>query len=343
MHASVLHEIGEEAVLVYTSVITPKPSADEVIVKVLYCGLNHLDLHIRYGRRPGPSVFPHILGSEIVGTIASVPDKKSGFSKGDVVTIYPWTFCGKCKQCKEERENICNNSGTFGRTCWGGYAEYVVAPIKNLVKIPKGLDPKVVCASTLSAITAYHMIYDRAKIPDGSSVLVTAATGGVGTAAIQMLAAKKCSVIATTSHEPKIERLKKLGARHVVSVKKMREEILALFPDGIEYVVDAMGGQVWSEALLTLAQNGTIVFCATTLDAPGQVPIGIAFNRQLNILGSYGGTRKNLQSMIDLVNKGIIKPVIDEIFPLKDADIAQEKLEQQKAFGKILLSPGKDL
>ena len=338
MNAVILSGIGAIDKLVYTSIPTPQPKADEASVKVEYCGINHLDLLIRQGKRPGIPAFPHILGSEIVGTIEKLHSNNDQFSTGGRVAIYPWTFCGKCTPCKSGNEQICDTGGTFGRTRWGGYTQYVTAPIKNLIKIPNMLPLDDVCAITLAGTTAHHLI-TRANITEKSTVLVTGATGGVGTIVIQLLKNKKCTVVCTTSSKKKINTLKKLGVDYVVSTETIGSDVKKIFPDGVDFAIDMMGGIVWSQALTTLSKNGTMVFCATTLDDPGIVNIGNAFSRQLNILGSYGGSRKDLKAALHLLKSGIIKPVIHSIYSLKDAPVAQQLLEKQKIFGKVLLSP----
>ncbi len=316
MKAALLRKIGNKAALSLSSVATPKPGKDEALIRVAYCGVNHLDLLIKQGKRAGPTNFPHVLGSEIVGITES----------GNSVAVYPWTFCGRCPQCLSGKENICDQGGTIGRTNWGGYAQYVVVPKRNLIKLPKNLPLKSICAVTLAGTTAHHLI-GRARIKNKSTVLVTGATGGVGTAVIQLLKRKSCRVIAATSHKKKTSFLKKLGVDMIV--KK--------FPQGIPYVIDLMGGKVWSNAAEVLAKNGTMVYCATTLDGPGLINIGSAFSRQINLLGSYGGTRKDLRSVIQLVKRGVLRPVIDSIYPLSRANKALMKLENQKNFGKILI------
>ncbi len=326
MKAVLLTNIGLSDNLIYKSIDTPQPAKDEVLIKVKYCGLNHLDLLIKQGKRPGPKSFPHILGSEIVGEVKS----------GDTVAVYPWTFCGKCEQCLAGHENICDSGGTLGRTCWGGFAEYVTAPLQNLLKIPKSLSLDAVCASLLTATTAYHLL-DRAKVKNGSTVLVTGATGGVGTFVIQLLKNRKCQIIAATSHKNKIKLLKNLGVREVIFTDKLNEQIRKIYPGGVDYVIDIMGGKVWSEAVEVIAKNGTLVFCSTTLDGSGTVNIGSAFSRQINILGSYGGSLQDLKEALILLENGAITPVIDSVVPLAKAKEALEKLANQKAFGKIIL------
>lgn len=336
MKATILTDIGDNNKLVFTEVKTPKILPEHAIVKVIYCGLNHVDILIRQGKRPGLKKFPHILGSEIVGEIAEIKSQDNDFKVGDNVAIYPWTFCGSCKQCKLGNENICDEGGTIGRTEWGGYAEYVLVPVRNLIKIPN-LPADKVCAVLLAGSTAFHLI-ERARIKDHSAVLVTGTTGGVGTIVIQLLKAKKCMIICVTSHPNKKDRLKKLGAKYVISTSNITQQIKKNYPNGIEYVIDIVGGSIWTETVKTLGKNGTIVFCSTSQEELGEIDIGAAFARQLNILGSYGGTRENLANVIKLFQKGIIDPVIDSIFPLKEAASAHQKIEDQKVFGKILLS-----
>lgn len=336
MKAIVLTKLGNTENLIYRSIETPHPSKNEALIKVKYCGINHLDLLIKEGKRPGPKLFPHILGSEIVGIVASINNNKAQFKVGDTVAVYPWLFCGKCHQCLTGNENICDIGGTIGRTSWGGYAEYVSVPIRNLVKIPKKLSLDKVCASTLIATTAYHLV-DRANIKDKSTVLVTGATGGVGTAVIQLLKNKKCRIFCTTSHVHKKSQLEKFGVKHIVTTDNLISEVKQFNPSGVEYIIDLMGGNVWSKAIEVLAKHGTLVFCATTLDGLGTVNIGSAFSRQINILGSYGGKIKDLKAVIKMLEMNKLKPLIDSIYFLKDASLALEKLSNQKVFGKIIL------
>lgn len=313
----VMTGVGGVNKLEYRSVDNPVPKKDEALVKVLYCGINHLDLLIRLGKRSGPKQFPHILGSEIAGELSS----------GEIVAVYPWIFCGKCEQCKSGNEQMCNSGGTVGRNAWGGYAEYVAVPKRNLITISKQIAQKA-SAIILAGTTAHHLVR-RGNIQDKATVLVTGATGGVGTLVIQLLKLKKCTVICATSHEKKISLLRKLGADRVVLVERMVEEV--------NYAIDLVGGDTWSKAVQTLGKNGTFTFCSTSKEEIGRLDIGNAFAKQLNILGSTGGNREDLQAVLQLVQKGVIKPVINAVFSLEDAKKAHERMEKQEVFGKMLL------
>lgn len=325
MKATVLKGIGGIDKLEYTGVKTPAVKENYSLVKVEYCGINHLDILIRQGKRVGPKSFPHILGSEIVGEV-----------NGEKVLIFPWIFCGSCKQCLNGNENICDNGGTIGRTQWGGYAEYILVPSHNLIKIPESSDLEKICAIALAGTTAYHLV-KRLGVKNKSVVLVTGATGGVGTIILQLLKNTQCKIVAATSHPNKAESLKKLGATEVVSTDNLVEEVKKIFPQGVDYAADLVGGSTWSKVVEVLGKNGTLAFCATSLEEPGQVNIVSVFARQLNILGSTGGTREDTKKVIELVNKGEINPLIDSIYPLKDASLAHQKIDEQKILGKILL------
>lgn len=335
MKAVVLTRLGGIDTLVYSDVEKPIVQENEALIKVLYCGVNHLDTLIRQGKRPGPTLFPHILGSEIVGEITSISDQKH-FKLGDKVAVYPWTFDETCKQCLSGNEQICEHMGTIGRTTWGGYAEYVNVPIQNLIAVSSDSNLADVCAITLTGTTAVHLL-ERSHIQDNSIVLITGATGGVGTLLIQLLKQKHCTIICSTSHANKIDQLKKLGAAYVISSIGIVPETKTIVPDGVDYAIDIVGGTTWSNVVETLGKNGTMVFCATSQEEMGQIAIGNAFSKQLNILGSYGGSRKHLQTAIELLQKGRFKPVIDSTFPLKDAATAHEKIDTQSLFGKILI------
>jgi D-arabinose 1-dehydrogenase-like Zn-dependent alcohol dehydrogenase len=338
MQALFLKSIGENYNLEY--IFTDKPSLgkDHALIRVAYCGMNHLDFLIATGRRTGSKKLPHILGSEIVGEIRSIGKNKDGFKKRDKVCIYPWTYCGSCPSCKQGNIQICDKGGTIGRTTRGGYAEYVSIPIHNLVKIPDELSLKNVCSITLSGTTAYHLIR-RADIPDKSLVLVTGATGGVGVLLLQMLKQKKCTVVVITSSKVKINKLKKLGVHDILMLHDFPDNIKKKYPARFSYIVDIMGGKVWSGCIEMLAKNGRISFCSTSLEDMGTVHVGSAFSREIKIIGSYGGTMDDLKATIELLKKGSLQPVIDSTVPLKNAQLALAKLQNREIFGKILLKP----
>lgn len=335
MNVAILKSIGTNYKLEYTSLQKPVEKKGHAVVQVLYCGVNHLDFLIATGRRPGPKRLPHILGSEIVGKIIST-DTNSGFKMGDHVAVYPWIYCNECTLCREGHPQICENGGTIGRTTQGGYSEYVSVPVRNLIKISKKLSPDAVCSITLTGTTAYHLI-QRARIPDNSLVLLTGATGGVGTLVIQLLKQKKCKIVVTTSSKSKVTKLKNLSVDDVLMLNQFPINVKKKYPAGIPYIIDTVGGKVWSGCVELLSKHGNMAFCSTTLEDMGTLHIGSAFAREINLCGSYGGTIPDLKAVIKLLEKGSLQPQIDSIIPFKNAHEALLKLARKKVFGKILL------
>lgn len=338
MRAVLLNGIGGIDQLHAGQIELPKPKKNEASIRVLFCGVNHLDLHIRAGRRPGIPSFPHILGSEIIGDIVDVPAEKTAFNKGDRVAVYPWTFCDNCSLCRNDSEQICDRGGTIGRTQWGGYATHVTVSVKNLIKLPRDLSPEAACAVTLVGPTAYHLIR-RANIPHNATVLLTGATGGVGMVALQILKKMKCRVICATSHAEKSAQLLSSGAWKIVPASSVSEDVLRIVPEGVSHAIDLVGGPVWTQSVQSLAKHGTLVFCATSKDDPAQISLNSSFARELTILGSYGGSRKDLAATLQLLQRGDIQPVISNVHGLSDAAKAHDDLEWQRNVGKILLRP----
>lgn len=335
MHAILLTDIGNKYRLRYSQVPTPNIGKDEALVKIAYCGVNHLDLLIASGKRIGPKKLPHILGSEIVGTIEKISSSTT-YNKGDTVAVYPWNFCGTCELCMRGNEQLCENGGTIGRTCWGGYAEYVRVPVHNLVKISKKLSLELLSAVILAGTTAYHLI-QRAGVTEKDTVLVTGATGGVGLLVIQLLQAMHCHIIAVSSSPEKISKLKKMGVDVVLETSALGVQAAVLYPRGFDRIIDIMGGSVWSEAVKLLAKRGTISFCATTLADSGVVGIGRCFSSEANIHGSYGGSRNDLLAVIRLLSLGVIHPIIHSTILLPNAATGLSLLENRCSFGKVTI------
>lgn len=337
MRAAIIDHAGKGSALRIADVPVPEIADGEVLVRVAFCGLNHLDLLIKDGRRPGPESFPHILGSELSGIVEKTGSRVKNVRRGDAVAVYPWTFCGTCRQCASGQEPLCDSGGTLGRTRWGGYAEFAAVPARNLVRLGSDASLKNACAVTLASLTAYHLIFGRARVREKSTVLITGASGGVGTAAIQLAKSLGCTIICTTGRPQKNAMLRKLGAHHVFDVEDFERKISAQFPQGVDYAIDTIGGRVWTRAITCLGKGGTLAFCATTLEDEGRVIIGRAFARQLSILGSYGGTVEEFTRTLGLLRQKKLQPVIDSVFPLAQASQALEKLTSRGAVGKILL------
>ncbi|MCL5116310.1 MAG: zinc-binding dehydrogenase [Firmicutes bacterium] len=341
MKAVVFEEFGDVSVLTYREAETPSPGAGEVLVKVSRVGVNRLDLMAR-GGQVGKIPLPHISGSEVAGVVAAVgPDVSR--TVGERVAVAPYLFCGQCEYCVRGDETTCMHSDILGLRSMGGYAEYVVVPERNLVPIPEGVSDSAAAAVTLSTITAWHMLVDRAPVKPGDVVLVWAAGSGVGSAAVQIAQIHGAEVIATAGSDEKVNRaMAEYGAKWGINyqTEDVVERVRAITGKrGVDVVFEHLGQDTMAVSLKVLARGGRVVTCGTLTGPRADVDLWSLFAKELALVGAYGGTRQNLESVLKMVAEGRLKPVIDREYDLRDAGAAQERMADRAQFGKILLVP----
>lgn len=341
MKAIVFHEFGSSEKLKFENVKTPEIGPNEILVRVKACGVNRLDLLLRNGDI-SDAPLPHICGSEVAGIIEKTGSKVSPRKVGDKVVIAPWIFCGKCEQCKKGEETTCPNGDILGMRSNGGYAEFVKVPAVNAVKIPDKLSFREAAAVTLSMLTAWRMLTAKAKLKKNETVLIHAGGSGVGSSAIQIGKYLGAKIIATASTDEKRKNASKLGADIVIDSKAdgLSSRIMKeTNGNGVDVVFEHIGKDTWQESMKSLKKNGRIVTCGGTTGYEVNFDTGEVIYSELTILGSRGGTCAELKHVLDLVAKKKIKPIIDKEFLLEKAAEAQERMENRKQFGKILLLP----
>jgi NADPH:quinone reductase-like Zn-dependent oxidoreductase len=339
MKAVVIFEHGGPEVLRYTEFPEPSIGPHEVLVRVRACALNHLDLWVRRGL-PGRSVsFPHILGSDISGEVVAVGENVNNARIGDKVLLAPGISCGQCEQCLAGRDNFCKDYVLFGSTVHGGYAEFVKSPSANVIPIPEHLSFEQAAAVPLVFLTAWHMLFDRARLRPAEDVLVIAAGSGVGSAAVQIAKVTGARVIATAGSEPKLAKAKELGADHtLLHVGEFAREVKRLTKGrGVDVVFEHVGAATWDQSVYSLAPGGRLVTCGATTGFEGKINLGYLFARQLSILGSFMGHKSELFSVLALFQRGLLKPVIDTVLSLERAADAHRHLENREQFGKVVL------
>ena len=230
MKAVRFHEHGGPEVLKYEDAPDPKIQANEVLVRVKACALNHLDLWLRVGVRRGSLPMPHIVGSDISGEVAEVGSLVTRVKPGDRVLLSPGISCGQCEACFKGLDSACRSYTIFGVMVDGGYAEYVRSPEVNVIPIPGDLSFDEAAAVPLVYTTAWHMLFTRAGLKPGEDVLVIGAGSGVGSAAIQVCKLVGARVIATAGTDWKLEKARALGADEVInhSRQSIAEEVKRL-------------------------------------------------------------------------------------------------------------------
>jgi NADPH:quinone reductase-like Zn-dependent oxidoreductase len=342
MKAVRFHEHGGLDVLRFEEAPEPKIRANEVLVRVKACALNHLDVWLRMGVPGWELAMPHIVGSDIAGEVAEVGEFVKRVKVGERVLLCPGISCGQCEACFKGLDSACRSYTMFGVMVEGGYAEYVRAPEVNAVPIPGGLNFDEAAAVPLVFITAWHMLFTRAGLKPGEDVLVIGAGSGVGSAAIQIARLAGARVIATAGTDAKLEKAKALGADAVINHSKqsIAEEVRRLTEKrGVDVIVEHVGAAVWKQCFDSLATYGRLVTCGVTTGGEVKLDVQALFGRQRTIMGSFMGGKGELMDALKLIAQRKLKAVIDSTFPLKEAAAAQRKMESRDFFGKILLHP----
>ncbi len=342
MRAITFHEHGGPEQLRLEEVAVPKIGPDELLVRVRACGVNRVDLMAREGRVAAKVRMPHISGSEVAGDIAGFGDRVAGLAEGQRVAIAPYLFCGRCDYCLAGQEEICLRGEILGLTGDGGYAEYVAVPAANAVPLPDGVSYDAAAAVTLATLTTWHMLVSRARLKAGETVLVLAAGSGIGSAAIQIAKLSGARVIATASTDEKLRRARDLGADETINYREQDflQEVRRLTEKrGVDVVVEHVGAETWEKSVGCLARAGRLVICGTTSGTEGKLNLWQLFAKELSLIGSYGGTRGELQTVLRLVADGQIHAVIDQTMPSERAAEAQQLMAERRQFGKIVLNP----
>ncbi len=343
MKAVIFNQHGGPEVLQYTEAPGPTIKADEVLVEVRACALNHLDIWVR-GGMPGIEIrLPHILGNDIAGVVRDVGALVSWVRPGDEVMLQPGVSCGHCAECLGGRDNLCREYDILGYRRDGGYAQLVAAPGVNVIPKPKNLSWEQAAAIPLVTVTAWHMLVKRAAVQPSEVVLVHAAGSGVGSIGIQIAKLRGARVIATAGSDEKLAKAKELGADEVVNYsdadwpKQVRQ---LTDRKGVDVVFEHTGAETWPGSIASLKSNGRLVTCGATSGFAAQTDLRVVFYKHLTILGSFMGSKAELLEAMKFVESGKIRAVVDQTLPLADARRAHELMEDRAQFGKLVLIPG---
>jgi len=341
MRAAVFEDFGGPEVVQLRKVPIPEPAAGEVRVRVEAAAMNHLDLWVRRGL-PIETPMPHIGGSDIAGVVEAVGPGAGEVPVGTRVVVdpslgYDW-YEGQDRGESFEEPPF----RIIGEHTQGGFAEYAVVPAENLLEIPEGFPARDAAAAGLVFVTAWRALIDRGRLRAGERVLITGASGGVGTAAVQVAARAGAKVFAVTGGKENVQRLKALGADIVYDrfeVDFSREVWRDTYKQGVHVVFDTVGEEVWPRCLRALSRRGRLVTSGATTGSRAVTELRLVFWKQLEILGSTMGTPTEFREVMRLVFEGVFRPVIQEVMPLGDARRAHEILENGGIFGKLVLEP----
>ena len=341
MKAVIFHEHGDREKLKYEDRPQPQITETEVLVKVKACALNHLDIWARQGLPNVKIPLPHISGCDIAGEVAELGRLVKGVGVGERVIVSPGIGCGHCHECLSGRDNYCREYQVIGYNVDGGYTEYVRVPGSNILPIPPGLSFEEAASVPLVFMTAWHMLVGRANIRISEDVLVLAAGSGVGIASLQVAKLFNARVIATAGSDEKLKLAEKLGADYLINhrTQDIVDEVKKITGKrGVDIVIEHVGQATWDKSVRALTQGGRMVTCGATTGPEGKTDIRYVYSKQLSILGSWMGSRAELQEVLKFFDGTQMKPVVYKTLSLKEAAEAQRIMEESEHFGKIVLT-----
>lgn len=342
MKAYVLRGPGEGAV---EDVPTPEPGPGEVRLQVHAAGLNHLDVFARRGVT-GPGIrghaFPHVSGCDVAGVIDAVGPDVQTWQPGHRAVVYPGLSCGSCEYCHKGETSMCARYRIWGEQTWGGLAEFAVAPADNLLAVPAGIDLDSAAAAPVAFTTAWQALVAAGGLRVGHTVLIVGIGGGVATAALMIARHAGAQVLVTSGADWKLERAASLGA--TAGINHTRQRYSAWVRDqthgrGADLVLDSVGAATWRESISSLSPGGAMCVCGATSGDRPDISIRELYQSHRRIKGAPLGGRRTFDTVMALLFRRLLTPVIDSVQPLAAIEEALDALEASQQFGKTLVKP----
>ena len=307
--------------------LKPSPAANQALVEVKACGLNHMDVFVMHGMPDLPTAMPRIPGGDIAGIVREVGEGVPQTWLGKRVVLFP-RFPG---------------GGILGEHGNGGLCEFIAVDQLQLIEIPDGVDFNQAAALPVSYGTSHRMLLTRGKIQNGEKVLILGASGGVGVSCLQFAKMVGAEVFACTSSDEKGRKLKELGADHIINYAENPDFSKAVWiasgKRGVNVAVNFTGGDTWIPTQRCMAVNGRILTCGSTAGHLCQVDVRFIWHREVDIIGSRAYLPEDIKACLDYVASGELRPVIESVFPLERAGEGLRLLESRRVFGKVIINP----
>ena len=314
---------GGPEVLRLTQRPSPKPGPGEVLIRVIAAGVNRPDVMQRQGHYPPPPGAPDIPGLEVAGLVVGVGESVSSIRPGDRVCAL---------------------------VAGGGYAEYCVAPARQCLPIPRGLDFIEAAGIPEAFFTVWSNVFDRGRLAAGESLLVHGGSSGIGTTAIQLAHARGARVLATAGSPEKCKACERLGAERAINYRC--EDFVEVVREltggrGVSVILDMVGGDYFARNLEALAVEGRLIQIAFLKGPRAEINLALLMQRRLTLSGSTlrprsveekGAIAQAVHKEIwPLIEAGRVRPVIQATFPLAAAAEAHRLMETGSHIGKIIL------
>jgi len=334
MLAAVFHEHGLTGNIRIEDFPDPVIGPGDCLVKVNAVALNGFEPMILRKETALKTPLPMIPGGDIAGEIVALGAEvdQAAWKVGDRVSLYP----------------LVEGEGMTGESRLGGCCEFVRTPAEYMIPIPDGLGDVEAASLPVAYGTALRMMVTRGAVQKGETVLVLGATGGVGTACVQLAQAAGCEVIACGSAAWKMQRLRELGADHVINTaeQNIREFVYETYgkprmgkSGGVNVVVNYIGGDTWLDCLKIIHPGGRMLTCGASAGYATENDVRYIWTYEINIMGSNAWTPADQAEMMRMVVDGEIKPVLHAVRPLSETGASIQQLIDREVFGKIVLQP----
>jgi NADPH:quinone reductase-like Zn-dependent oxidoreductase len=343
MRAVVLHEVGGPERLAPEEVKDPIPGAGEALVRVRASAVCGRDLIDRRGGFPMMKL-PTILGHEFAGEIVALGEGAgdTALRVGDKVVNLHRPACGECPRCLGGDPVLCERAWqSFGHSVDGAYAELVVADRRALVPAPASIPFEQLSTLMCTAGVALYAMRRRGGLGRGETVLVTGASGGVGSMAVGVAKALGARVIASTTSAAKVEAIEALGADHVIvsSDGRFDGEVKRLTDGGVDLALELTGSATFLGSLRSLRRGGRLVVVGNIDTEKVAMNLGYLILHGLTVAGSASCWRDDPTDVFAMVEKGELAPKIDRVLPLAEAAEAHRLLAERKVVGRVVLVP----
>lgn len=306
---------------------TPIAQAGQALVEIQACGLNYMDVFVMHGMPDMPTTMPRIPGGDIAGIVRAVGEGVASSWIGKSVVLFPRFPTG----------------GVLGENGNGGLCEYIAADHRQLIEIPAGVSFEDAAALPIAYGTSHRMLFTRGNIKAGEKVLILGASGGVGVSCLQFAKMVGCEVYACTSGVEKGEKLKALGADHIINYVEQPEFSRAVWAatgkKGVDVAVNFTGGDTWIQTQRCMATGGRILTCGSTAGHMSMIDVRFLWHRETEIIGSRAYVPEDIVACLEHVASGRLKPIVETRLPLERAAEGVALLEERRIFGKVIVKP----
>lgn len=311
----------------------PSAGAGEVVIRVRASSFNYHDVFTVKGM-PGIKVpLPVVIGLDMAGEVSEIGAGVTGWSIGDRVLVNP----------------LNKQRGLMGEMMDGGMAEYCRVGADQLIRMPDAVGFEQAASLPVAYGTAHRMLITHDTVKAGDRVLILGASGGVGTGCVLLAKMLGAEVIACAGGEQKMQRLRDMGADHVIdyktvdfsrwAVEKYGKPQRRTHEGGVDVVVNFTGGDTWVPSLRCLKRGGKLLVCGATAGYDPKEDLRYIWSFELQVIGSNSFYDDNLTALMKLIGDGAMAPVIDTVLPLDQAAEGLRLIRDREVLGKVVITP----